>query len=463
MIKYVFLVLYLVIMIWVGIRSSRKIKTTGDFFVAGKRGSLWQVTGSMLATILGSSAILGTVNLAYLQGWAASWLMLSAAAGFIVLIPLAKYVSRFGKYTLPQLVGDFYGPKAKTLASVIIPLAWIGIVAAQIIGAAKIMNSFFGLGYGYGVMGSGLVFVFYTLIGGQVSILKTDQFQALFILTGVLVSAVYIFLHFPVAPMEMTPLGFPFNQHFDVLDLLVLLLSYSTTFVVGPDIYSRLFCANSEETARKSVRLSAIILIPFAFLITYLGVFASYQYPNLDYHTGSALIPVIIHVMPEWGIGLMMAALLSAVMSSADTTLLTASIIISDPISKGLDTKNSLLNTRLTILGLGGLSILLALEVTSIIQVLLIALAVFSGAFIVPTAAGLLGFRTSEKRSTAAMAAGSILALAGKIYSLYGDRMIGNWIIISAFAVNAIILFSGRKKRDVRHQTQDARQEMSKI
>ena len=60
MIKYVFLVLYLVIMIWVGIRSSRKIKTTGDFFVAGKRGSMWQVTGSMLATILGSSAILGT-------------------------------------------------------------------------------------------------------------------------------------------------------------------------------------------------------------------------------------------------------------------------------------------------------------------------------------------------------------------------------------------------------------------
>jgi SSS family solute:Na+ symporter len=154
----------------------------------------------------------------------------------------------------------------------------------------------------------------------------------------------------------------------------------------------------------------------------------------------------------------MMAALLSAVMSSADTTLLTASIIISDPISKGLDTNNSLLNTRLIILGLGGLSILLALEVTSIIQVLLIALAVFSGAFIVPTAAGLLGFRTSERKSTMAMAAGSILALAGKVYSLYGDRMIGNWIIISAFAVNALILFSGRKKRDVRHQTQDARQ-----
>ena len=79
MVKYIFLILYIVLMILIGIISSRKIKSEGDYYVAGKRGNLWQITGSLLATILGSSAILGTADLAMTQGWAASWLLLSAS------------------------------------------------------------------------------------------------------------------------------------------------------------------------------------------------------------------------------------------------------------------------------------------------------------------------------------------------------------------------------------------------
>jgi SSS family solute:Na+ symporter len=65
----------------------------------------------------------------------------------------------------------------------------------------------------------------------------------------------------------------------------------------------------------------------------------------------------------------------------------------------------------------------------------------FSGAFIIPTLAGLLKFRTNKIHSTTAIICGGIIALSGKIYSLYGDRVIGNLIIISAFLVNSILLF----------------------
>ncbi len=434
-------------MILIGIFSARKIRSEGDYYVAGKRGNLWQITGSLLATILGSSAILGTADLALTQGWAASWLLLCASAGLFLLVPFSMVVRRQGKYTLPQMIGDFYGIEAKMISSFIISFAWIGIIAAQIIGAAKILNGFTGLDYSIGVWGSGAVFIFYTVIGGQISVLKTDLYQTAIILAGVLITALYILFSEPVSPMTMTSLKFPFNEGFRAFDLVVLVLTYSTTFVVGPDIYSRIFCAENEYIARKSVLISAIVLIPFSLCITFLGVFAAYKFPGLHLQKGSALIPVMVSTLPEWGVGLLIAALLSAVMSSASTALLTSATIISDPVSKGLEQQNSLRNTKVIMLIIGILSIILALNVQSIIQSLLIALTIFSGAFIVPTATGLLGFRASKIRSGTAMIAGGVIALTGKIIALNGENMFGNLLIITGFVLNALILFSGNRPK----------------
>jgi len=434
-------------MISIGIISSRKIRSKGDYYLAGKRGNLWQITGSLLATILGSSAILGTTDLALTQGWAASWLLLSASAGLFLLVPFSMVVRRQGKYTLPQMIGDFYGIEAKMISSFIISFAWIGIIAAQIIGAAKILNGFTGLDYSIAVLGSGAVFIFYTVIGGQISVLKTDLYQTAIILSGILITAIYILFSEPVSPMAMTSLKFPFNEGFRVFDLVVLVLTYSTTFVVGPDIYSRIFCAENEHIARKSVLISAIVLIPFSLCITFLGVFAAYKYPELHLQKGSALIPVMISTLPEWAVGLLIAALLSAVMSSGSTALLTSATIISDPVSKGLEQPESLRNTKIIMLIIGILSIILSLNVQSIIQSLLIALTIFSGAFIVPTAAGLLGFRASKTRSSTAMITGGVIALTGKIIALNGENIPGNLLIITGFVLNALILFSGNRPK----------------
>ena len=447
MIIYLFIIIYIVFMILIGIFSARKIRSEGDYYVAGKRGNLWQITGSLLATILGSSAILGTADLALTQGWAASWLLLSASAGLFLLVPFSMVVRRQGKYTLPQMIGDFYGIEAKMISSFIISFAWIGIIAAQIIGAAKILNGFTGLDYSIGVLGSGAVFIFYTVIGGQISVLKTDLYQTAIILSGILITALYILFSEPVSPMAMTSLKFPFNEGFRAFDLVVLVLTYSTTFVVGPDIYSRIFCAENEHIARKSVLISAIVLIPFSLCITFLGVFAAYKFPELHLQKGSALIPVMVSTLPEWGVGLLIAALLSAVMSSASTALLTSATIISDPVSKGLEQQNSLRNTKVIMLIIGTLSIVLALNVQSIIQSLLIALTIFSGAFIVPTAAGLLGFRASKIRSGTAMITGGVIALTGKIMALNGENILGNLLIITGFVLNALILFSGNRPK----------------
>jgi solute:Na+ symporter, SSS family len=443
--KYFILIVYFLLMIFLGILSSRKIKSNSDYYIAGKKGNIWQITGSLLATILGSSAILGTADLALTQGWAASWFLFSAALGLLILIPLSHLVRQQGKYTLPQMIGDFYGHEAKLISSLIISTAWIGIIAAQIIGAAKILHGFMGLDYAAGVWISGLIFIFYTLIGGQISVLKTDLYQSFIIIGGILVTTMLILQSNTIPISRMTKMNFPFNEGFRPFDLAVLFFTYSATYVVGPDIYSRIFCAESRSTTRRSILLTAVILIPLALCITFIGIYSSFRFPELNQHQGSALIPVMLDTLPEWAIGLLIAALLSAVMSSGATTLLTSSMIISDPVSGGLDTGKSLRNTKLIMLVTGLLSILLSLKVTSIVDSLLIALSFFSGAFIVPTLAGLFQFRTNRSQSIAAIVTGGLIALAGKIFCLYGDRLIGNAIIIFAFFINALILFSGRR------------------
>ena len=266
MIKYIIIALYILFMIFLGIHSSRKIRSNKDYYIAGKKGNLWQITGSLLTTILGSSAVLGTADLALTQGWAASWLKITAAIGLFILIPISHRIRQMGKYTLPQMIGDFYGKEAKAISSLIIAIAWIGIISAQIIGAAKILNGFIALDYSLGVWCSGLVFIFYTVIGGQISVLKTDLYQSFLIITGILITAIIILFSAPVSPSSMTNLHFPFNEGFHPFDLFVLFLTYSTAFIVGPDIYSRIFCAESDSTARKSIFLAAAILHTFFFV-----------------------------------------------------------------------------------------------------------------------------------------------------------------------------------------------------
>lgn len=454
MLKYLILLLYIIAMIGIGIYSSRKILTSGDYLVAGNKGNMWQITGSLLATIIGSTAILGSSDLAFSQGWAAAWLLLSAAFGLLLLVFVAPLVKRYGKYTLPQLIGDQYGKEAKIIASFIIPIAWIGVIAAQIIGGARVINSFFGFPYEESVWGIGLLFIFYTGVGGQVSVIKTDLVQSFIIILGVIAIATYLFIWTPVNPGEMTRLNFPFNEGFRPVDLFVLFLTYSTTFLVGPDIYTRLFCAKSEKVARQSVLLSAIVLIPFAFLITYLGVYAAHQFPGFDFRQGSSLISVMSLILPEWGIGLLVAAILSAVMSSASTTLLTSSVIVTNTIQKDLDAPVSLRQTKLILIGIGLLSILLSLKVTSIVQSLLIALTFFSGAFILPVLAGLLGFRNNRIQSNLAIVIGGLVALLGKIAAVHGESKIGNLFIMIGFLLNALLLFPGgkwiKKPKDLR-------------
>ncbi|MFP4473794.1 MAG: sodium:solute symporter [Candidatus Omnitrophota bacterium] len=424
----ILLILYALIFLVIGLNAASRIRTPDDFFVAGRRGNSLHITASLLATILGSSAILGTIAMAETAGSAAVWLLISGAAGLTALLPLAKYVRRYGRFTLPELLETFYGQTVKRTASAMIPLAWTGVIAVQVIGSAKILAYLTPLSYHPAAVLCGTAFILYTVLGGQLSIFRTDYLQLGFIVTGLLFAVTAARQAHPDIAL-FTP-NFPFNTEFSPWDLMVLFLTYASLFTVGPDIYSRLFCARNEQSAFFSVLLTAALMIPAALALTVIGVTGAQH--SFEFLTSGPL-PFII------GIGL-----LSAVISSADTTLLTAAAI-SGGVCRDIHQHSSLALTRWLILVFGAISTVIALAFPRIIPTLMLAFSFFSGAFIIPTIAGLLGYRAGTGQVMTAIVSGGTLALTGKILTLTGLPVIGNSVIISAFPVNALILFLPRK------------------
>jgi len=293
------------------------------------------------------------------------------------------------------------------------------------------------------VLLTGTIFIVYTFIGGQVSIMKTDLLQAFFILAGVVLTAFMIPANHS-NPMLSFKASFPFNSGFSPFDLFILILTFSSTFVVGPDIYSRVFCAKDNRTAFLSVLIVALILIPFGFVLSYVGIYAA------GFHSGqansSALVNLANVLLPEWTTGILVAALISAVLSTAATTLLTASMILSELFRKDINNQKSFRQTKLFMIVVGILSMVISLKITSIVSSLLLALSFYSGAFIIPTAAALFNLPYNKRFGIVAMLSGGTLALTGKLLITFHHQETGQIVLISGFVINALLIFIPEKK-----------------
>ena len=460
------LIIYLVVLVLIAVRSARRVKDIPDFFVARKGASAKAVAGSLVATILGGSAVIGAVDSGAKLGGAASWFMLTGALGLLALIPFASRAYKHGKYALPDLVENLYGKGPRTVASIVIPIAWTGIVAAQIIAAAKLLMTFTPMGYTAAAITAAAVFTGYTLAGGQLSILRTDFLQACLIIAGLLVLAGFALFNgagdaataagVTSAPTSAPP--FPFHANFTPFDLFLLILTYGTTYTAGPDIFSRMFCAKDVQSAKKAIAGAACVLIPVAFVIGFLAVYGV----SLGEVQGARITAIANAVLPPALIPLFALALLSVVLSSADTTLLSSSVIICGLFRIGTDPRGaratqtagaaskSLLKARAIILLNGIVALLIALVFTDIIGTLLLALAVYAGAFTVPVLWGLLGLKAKPKFVGAAIIAGGALALAGKFCPAFPGALgahTGDFLMVAAFIVNAVILAFGREQK----------------
>ena len=444
MLEIVIIAVYFAVMIAIGLFSRKKAKEADDFFVAGRKGSALFITGSLLATIIGGSAIMVTSRLGFVQGLTGVWWLLVGSIGLVILgIFFARKVRERGLYTLSELVEVQYNAQAGLVASLLIVIAWIGVIGAQIIAAGTIMDA---LGIGntqLWITVFAVVFVLYTIIGGQHAIIRTDSIQAFIIFAGIITGAVMVLveLHGITGLKEALPdtqFDFPLSSKFDGYELVKLLLVVGLAYVVGPDMYSRIFCAKDAETARISVFWTALFIIPVALGIVLIGMGASALYP--DSSPGQAFPVIISEVLPPVLGGIVLAALLCAFMSSADTTLITAGTILSvDIVGKlkpGLSRQKLLVISRWSILVMGAAALLLALYLQDILDAILFAYTVYTGGVIIPVLAGFYKNKLNVTPSGAIVAiiGGGTAALISKLFSI-------QYLDVISLGISAVLLF----------------------
>jgi SSS family solute:Na+ symporter len=433
-------------MILVGILSIKRIRNASSYFVADRKANTPAVTGSLLATIIGGSSTIGIAGLGYSKGLVGAWWMLVGAIGLLLLsVWFAERVRNYEVYTLPEILRKQYGGNAiRITASVLIASAWLGIIAAQIIAAGKILSV---LWPGQSILLmiiAGSVFIIYTLLGGQYSILRTDLIQSAFIIAGVIVSAIAgVSAAGGLAGMaeKLSPsyFSFPTSPDFGWVDLLTFLFFVGATYLVGPDIYSRIFCSKNPKVARRSLVLAASVMIPTAFLITFAGIAARVLLPEIQ--PESALPALVMNTIPTGLNGLVIIALLAAVMSSADTCLLTTSTIITSDILSPLfkiDEKNLLRISRICVIVTGVASLVIALRMQGIIVSLLLGYTIYAAGLVIPI---LFGFYAEKFGLNAA---GAMIAIAGGGMSGLFLKLSGHSaLLLCTMPLSAVLLFGG--------------------
>jgi len=237
--------------------------------------------------------------------------------------------------------------------------------------------------------------------------------------------------------------SFPTSPEFNWKMLLSLLILVGATYVVGPDMYSRLFCAKGEKTAQQSAILSAFLFIPLAFAITFIGMVARVLYPDIS--AEGAFPQVITSMLSPVLSGLILAALIAALMSSADTCLLSQSVILTEDIIKqvhpALDERKTVLLTRLSLIGLGMVALGLALALKGVISSLLFAYTIFTCGLVVPVVAGFYKdkLKVTPRGALLALIGGGVVGLLGKIPGL--DIPLKGDLGLIGFAVSAVLLF----------------------
>jgi SSS family solute:Na+ symporter len=424
---------YFATLLLIGSRSFRIAKGVSSFFVADRSAPFILIAGSLFATVIGGSSTIGMAGLGYSLGLVGSWWLLVGAIGlFALALFLAERVRRYSLYTLPEILEIQYGPRAKLAASVVIVVAWMGIIAGQVVAAGKILETILDVPLPLLMTITALVFITYTLLGGQHSVVRTDTVQSVIIIVAIVVS-IPLCLHQVGGMASMREaLGpdhfyFPVSSRFPWTTLVTYLFLVGSTYLVGPDIYSRIFCAKDERVAKGATMTVAMTLVPFAFIITIVGMAARVLFPAIN---PEAAFPAMIRYLFPVGIdGLVIAALLSAMMSSADTCLLTTGTILSFDIlrplvRRDLSDRTLLLLSRGFMVIIGVVSLVIALSLKGVISSLLLGYTVYTSGLIFPTLLGFFRCSLGLNREGAitAMVVGGGLALVGKLmgWSLFG-------------------------------------------
>ncbi len=429
MIVTVIVIIYLLLMLWIGWYSSTKISTNTDFLVAGRRLGPFLMAGTLAATEIGGGSSLGVVQNGMSGfGFSASWYIITMGIAFVILSFIAPKFRAASVKTVPEYFRRRYGKSCGLITAVIMLLPLVGLTAGQFIASAVILSTMLGIDYQVAVIIVAVVVTVYSIMGGLWSVTLTDFVQVFLIVAGMVIAVPFalryaggwgsVASNIPAGTMNLF-------QGYDLFGIISLVIMYTATFSVGQEAVSRFYAAKNEKTAKRGAWLAALINFIYAFVPTILGIitlalmnmgkFDSEQFAKAG--ARYALPILAINTMPAIICGLLFAGIISATMSSSDSDLLGAGSIFSNDIYKAVlkpdaSSQSIMKVTKLVMCLVGVASMFIALFNTqSIVSILMFCFTLRAAGSFFPYVMGHYWKKASPAGTIASLIAGTVVVV----------------------------------------------------
>ncbi len=450
----IIILLYLLALLAVGYFANKKIKTTQDYSIAGRKLGFPVLLGTLVGTAVGAASTMGKAGKAYETGLALFFATSAYAIGLGLFGFIAPTIRRIGIWTIPDVLVLRYSNRMRIFFAVVMMLAVIALFGGQLIAVGLAVTAVMGnLGvtFNEAVIAAGIIMVIYTTMGGLVAVAYTDLIQTVIMLAGIgILLPVFIITDVGGSTQVveyLKPEPGMFWGGLTAAYIISIFLIDIPFSLIDPALWQRAAASKDEKTIRRGMFTTAGIYLFWTFIAVFLGVMAAHILPGLPVKDGaadSAIPMLIIHYMPPVLKGLCLAAMMAIMMSTADTALLVAGMTFSRDfvaaIKPDTDDKKLLLYTRLFIIVIGVGGVIFAMNMQGIFDILLLAFAIFVSGGFIPVMAAIYW-----KKATEAGALSSSILASITVVALYGIKLSGGlptWIepIIVSIAVSLILM-----------------------
>ncbi len=401
-------IVYCAILMLLAFIAYRRTKSISDYILGGRRLGSWVSALSAGASDMSGWLLLGLPGYAYLSGMEAGWIAIGLFIGttlnWICVAPGLRQISEQynDSLTIPELLENYFQDNShllRIISAICILLFYLFYTSAGLVAAGKLFETVFHIPYAWSVIIGTLLILLYTSIGGFLAVSWTDLFQGLlmiFALAMVVVCATTEIGGWQNS-IQSIKSGNPellnlFSDHSgQTLSTITIisLLSWGLGYFGQPHILARFMAIRSHKlipTARNIAISWTGLCLVFAILIGLLGtVLIDIPLSGADSETVLIkLLPILFH--PIFA-GIVLAAILAAIMSTADSQLLVAASVLTEDLYKKIIQTNTsesdlILIGRFTVVIMASLACFLALKPdNNILDLVAYAWAGFGAAF----------------------------------------------------------------------------------
>ncbi len=433
-------------LIGVGVYSSKKIGNESDYLVAGRRLGYGLYVPAMTAVVLGGASTFGSTKLGYQYGISGLWLVGMIGLGILGMgIFFTKKLSKLSIFSVSELLGNRFGNRSRYISGLVMAVYDIMVAVTAVVAIGVMFSALFDWSSATAILVGGLIVVFYTMLGGMWAVTLTDviQFWIMFIgLIGILIPVGIYHAGGTTGLVNQVSPEFLNLTNIGGKAIFAYFLLFFFGMMIGQDIWQRAFTAKDEKILRKGTIYAGILCIIYGIAGAVIGMVASVVVPGLD-DPQQALPQLVIKILPTGLIGILVAAVSSAVMSTASGTIMASStIIVNDFIlfrsTKNRTEKEKIKLTRIVTLIVGCIAVLISLVLQDIIVALDVAYAILSGSIFIPVIAALFWKKVSAKVALSSMVISAIVVIADLIIEGVSSLNAIIWGIVACALVMGI-------------------------